>query len=457
MNSSFNYNLHHDTKLKPLTIDDNLYILALICTSHLEALKQIVQMNQHKMDFNFNHVFRVPVKDLNNLIEEVGQVLELNEYFYSVEEFIQKNKLMKRLFRLYDIKKLSSNFGDLYFNTDSIDSTPYELDDSEEIVIIDSIENNKFFELTFLNVAIFLENFEMIRYLLHYSSGIGAMKPNQIHSIHLALYQNSNMILDMLLSQLTFEQIEKGVIYKLTDDRGYNPLQIAIYYGNEDALDLLHSHGIDFNHETNVGDFPLIWALENIEVELNIVMRLLMFGADPNVVDKIHGYTPLIVAVIADRADLVKLLIEYGANVNQMIDNTIACCALQVAIDRIQNNNNNYDIFNILLNARANPTFYQDSVNNKPVEIEDGNTRNFGGPLIDAISMNNIFMVEILLSFGADANTDVKGTYSPICTACFLGHFEIVELLLENKVDPVLKCKNSNTPLTIAISMVCLN
>ena len=203
----------------------------------------------------------------------------------------------------------------------------------------------------------------------------------------------------------------------------------------------------DFNYNKKSSTQPLIWALENIDTPLKIIECLMNLGADPNCIDKTNGYTPLIVAVLGDRKDLVELLIKNHADVNKTINNPSACCALQVAIDRISQTNN-YEIVETLLNAGANPTFYQ--------RVDENNlqVRIFGGPFIDAISINSKYLVEKLLSFGANPNTDVNGTFSPICTACFLSRLEIIEILIKNKVDPLLKCKNSNTPLTVAISMV---
>ena len=298
----------------------------------------------------------------------------------------------------------------------------------------------------FLNIAIFLEDYECIKFILRHSTGIGALKPNQIHSLHLALYQNNNTILNMLLSHLTCEEVESGAINELSDDRGYNPLQIAVYYKNEEALSLLKSNGVDFNYHSKTSSHPLIWALESIDVLYNIILCLLKLGATPNCIDLTHGYTPLIVAVLADRLDLVQLLIEYKANVNQTIKNPTVCCALQVAIDRVSQTNS-YEIVCALLSSGADPTFYQ------CVDENGMQMNNFGGPLIDSIASNNIYLVEKLLSFGANANTETNGSFSPICTACCLGRLEIVEILLKNKIDPLLKCKNSNTSLTIAISM----
>ena len=455
-----------DIKKKQLSIDDNLYLLALVCTSNLETLKNVVINNQLNFEINFNFVFQVPVKNETNLIEEVSQLLELSDYFYNVSEFLQRNKLMKRLFRFYNIQKFHSNFmqqknDDTHFtvadsyspsvgsNDSGLADMKYDLEKDENIneIINISIANNRVFELTFLNIAIFLENYELIRFILRHSGGIGPMKPNQIHSLHLALYQNNNIILNMLLSKLTHDEIENGVINMLTDDRNYNPLQIAVYYGNEEALEIFYSHGIDINYDEQLVTNPLIWALENIEITCKIITCLLNLGANPNCIDKTHGYTPLIVAVLADRLDLVQLLLKYNADVNLIIDNPTACCALQVAIDRISHSNS-YEIFSALLNAGANPTLYQN------VKDPNRHVRNYGGPLIDAIAINSSYLLKKLLEFGANANTDSNGTYSPLSTACHLGRFEMVEILIKNKVDPVIKCKNSNTPLTIAISMV---
>jgi ankyrin repeat protein len=452
--------VNKNQKLKSMSIDENIYLLALVCTSNLEALKTVLIKNQMKFDVNFNFVFKVPVQaDSTNIVEEVSELVELNQYYSCVDDYMRKNKLMKRLFCYYNIEKLDSKLmmGDndisasfdsgigSYENVIGVKKNESEKDLIE--LVNDSIANNKFYELTSLNIAIFLENYDCIRFILRNSAGLGPMKPNQINSLHLALYQNNNTILSMLLSQLSCEEIDSGVIHQLSDDRGYNPIQIAVYYGNEEALSLLQSHGVDFNFNESSSTQILIWALESIDIPIKIIECLLSLGSNPNCIDKTHGYSPLMVAVLADRKDLVELLIKHDADVNKTIDNPSACCALQIAIDRISQVNS-YEIVEKLLSSGANPTFYQ-RIDENGLQV-----RNFGGPLIDAIANNSVYLVEKLLSFGANANTDVNGTFSPICTACFLGRLEIVEVLIKNNVDPLLKCKNSNTPLTIACSMV---
>lgn len=490
----------YNSRIRPLSIDDHLYLLALVYTNEIEQLRTLINKAQFEYDINLNYSFNLPIDDINNIMEELSQLVIVNGYFRNINDFINRNKLIKRLMKYYNIDKLNSNlsnflrsnYSDQYDENNSLSSSsssdsqssldsPFEFrfenymratittntnQDAEiDEIVNDAIQNNKFFDITLLHVAILLENNDMINFLLRYGASIGPFRPNNISSIHFALYENNNSILQLLLSQLTQDQIEYGTLNHLTDDRGYNPLHVAIYYSNEEAIDLLYTHGANINYENATTSCALVWALENIDIPYMLIQRLLYMCANPNVIDKTNGYTPLILAILADRFDLVKLLVRYGAHLNTICDNQAACCALQLAIDRA-NQNNDYEIVKFLLKCGANTTFYVTANNRSQTqgnptaanqnEIENNRVNQFGGPLIDAINLNNKIIAEMLLMNGSNGNTIATGTYSPMCTACFLGRYEMVELLLKYNVDPTVSCKTSNTPLTVAISMVSI-
>lgn len=75
--------------------------------------------------------------------------------------------------------------------------------------------------------------------------------------------------------------------------------------------------GVNVDEETQNGQTPLLRAAVYSD-DSKILKLLLEYGANVNVRDNI-GRTPLMAAVIGNKIDNVRLLLEYGAKVNSFI------------------------------------------------------------------------------------------------------------------------------------------
>lgn len=100
-------------------------------------------------------------------------------------------------------------------------------------------------------------------------------------------------------------------------------LDVAIFYGQVDAIDLLLRKGADPNRRDSTMRTPLDWVIGSTgnEVSLNtrvlICKMLLQYGANPNLqASGQKGYTPLHEASFLGDTDLVGVLLKAGANVN---------------------------------------------------------------------------------------------------------------------------------------------
>jgi hypothetical protein len=149
-------------------------------------------------------------------------------------------------------------------------------------------------------------------------------------------------------------------------------------------------------------------------------------------IDKVVGErdTPLILACYGGYAEIVRLLIEKGADVDkaeELLGNTplvVACLT------------NNLDIARLLLEKGADI--------NK-VDLY-GRT-----PLRDACSGRRLGVAAFLLEKGADINQADAYDRTPLFAACDGGYVEIVRLLIEKGADLNKANRAGTTPLAIAL------
>jgi hypothetical protein len=123
------------------------------------------------------------------------------------------------------------------------------------------------------------------------------------------------------------------------------------------------------------------------------VKELLRRGANPNARDE-YGLCPLHYAPWNRRAEVARVLLEHGADVN----------------------------------ARALSMT----------------------PLHRAATFGNVEVARVLLEYGADVNAKDKKGWTPLHIAATDGHVGVVELLLERGADPSIKNEEDKTPLDVA-------
>jgi ankyrin repeat protein len=125
----------------------------------------------------------------------------------------------------------------------------------------------------------------------------------------------------------------------------------AIYGSQTKRVASLILRGAPVNGSTKAGSTPLYVAA--VQGEAEIVRLLLEAGADPNreSMDETEG-TPLCAAAAHDRAEIVRLLLEHGAdpNVVEGKDDEVPMTALRWA-----QNYGHSEIIRLLLEAGADP------------------------------------------------------------------------------------------------------
>jgi ankyrin repeat protein len=95
----------------------------------------------------------------------------------------------------------------------------------------------------------------------------------------------------------------------------------SIDFKKEKVVELLLDHGFRVNVQNNLGDTPLLIAIEQ-QREFKVVQLLLLHGADANLQkggDNNGYYTPLWLASNLNRPHVVELLLDHGANVDDCV------------------------------------------------------------------------------------------------------------------------------------------
>tara|TARA_Y100000389_G_C17445394_1_gene511276 strand:- start:773 stop:1987 length:1215 start_codon:yes stop_codon:yes gene_type:complete len=216
---------------------------------------------------------------------------------------------------------------------------------------------------------------------------------------------------------------------------------------------------------------------------IEIIHMFLDTGIDPNIYNS-KGHTPLYSAVCVEDYDLSKKLIEAGANPEGIDDETyevlkdkddtglLLYTPLSTACESV-----NLDIIKLLLDAGADPNKnytgetniswiiagidQSDSIDALKLLLDTGANPNDGKPIVELITLLEISFLEVyekkviiemtklLLDGGASLNIHTQILNIP----CEKGEIEMVELLLSKGANPNRKdYYNGHLPLIMAVS-----
>ncbi len=223
-------------------------------------------------------------------------------------------------------------------------------------------------------------------------------------------------------------------------------LELMQKYTSSDLTNHI-KEGFDVNMKDPEGNTPLLLAA--VAQRSDLMYVLLENGADPNYV-KDPGITALGIACMYDDWAMIDLLITHGANANYSAPNgesTLSMACAQGAVNAVQ----------MLLTAKAEtdtrdangvtPLLHsimhntENTISIARMILEKGGNPNLGmpngfTPLMGAVQMNDLDVALLLLEHGADVNARQQNNGpSALSVAVALGHEEMVALLLANKAD----------------------
>uniref|UniRef100_A0A8C6JFW8 Uncharacterized protein n=1 Tax=Melopsittacus undulatus TaxID=13146 RepID=A0A8C6JFW8_MELUD len=238
---------------------------------------------------------------------------------------------------------------------------------------------------------------------------------------------------------------------------GFTPLHIAAHYENLSVAQLLLNRGASVNFTPQDELTPLHCAARNghvriaeilldhgapIQAKTKVPMRLcvVVLGARSQGFglpegqgmvlwpDPPNGLSPMHMAAQGDHLDCVRLLLQYGADIDDITLDHLT--PLHVAAHC-----GHHRVAKLLVEKGAKP-----------------NSRALNGftPLHIACKKNHIRVMELLLKTGASIDAVTESGLTPLHVAAFMGHLPIVKTLLQRGASPNVSNVKVETPLHMA-------
>ncbi len=214
---------------------------------------------------------------------------------------------------------------------------------------------------------------------------------------------------------------------------------------------------ICFTHEAGAKvDCPAI-VTAAFNGKYKLVKKSIEAGCDIDFSDK-KGYTPLMWAALKGNEDIVKLLIDSGANPNTKNYRAKGITALMLATKK-----GNYPIVRYLVNHGANINMktgggmtalkiaYHQKYGKIARLLEDiQHKQKKMNKLFVAIRLGKLKKVKKFLDEGYKVEYKDEWGFTPLMIAAENGHYDIVDLLIDNGADINAKNSNGQTALSLA-------
>ncbi|CAH8614825.1 unnamed protein product [Heterobilharzia americana] len=158
-------------------------------------------------------------------------------------------------------------------------------------------------DLTPLHVATHYNRLPVVQLLLDNDAQVDCRAGNGYTALHMAAKQNHLDIATLLLAHES-DQIQ---IANASSRSGFTPLHLAAQEGHTDMVSLLLQHGADPNHQSKNGLAPLHLAAQ--ENHVSVAQILISAGAEVSPLTR-AGYSPLHTACHFGQINMVRYLLD---------------------------------------------------------------------------------------------------------------------------------------------------
>ena len=280
----------------------------------------------------------------------------------------------------------------------NIDVVKVLIDTGADINAVESYLNK-----TALLMAIEYSDNETIELLIKYKADINHIDNEGNAPIDIATRLNKTDIVNLLIKNGAPNDLTRAIKYGVTDQVEY----LLSKSKNIDALD-------------NNGDTALALAIK--ENNVNLVKMIINKGANINIISFINNYSdeysPLMIASKNGNKEIVNLLIKNGANVN-LLNSSSMSALMTTTYDRHLITPEQIEVMKILIDAGANP-------NLSIIENETTLDRVWGNDIASKLLINN----------GADVNgIEIFSGFTKLMGAAYAGDDIMVKYLLNHGAD----------------------
>lgn len=253
-------------------------------------------------------------------------------------------------------------------------------------------------------VAFEKEKKEFIKVLLAHGADVNSTLKNEekFYTDELNVFSFACRFASASIVQM---MVDHGADFDFLDGRVRCPTQQTFLSGDRDKINLLLDRGLDAE---DIDELELLLcAASSMNTQEESILRLLQLGADINIQEKrgMTRFSAFLRAVENGNPQILTFFIDRGSDVNGL--DAIGQSAIELAAYRGQP-----DIVKILLERGAN--------------VHKGRYY----PLEEAARKGPQEAVKLLLDYGANVN-GTKDSKCPIVIAAFHGHEAIVGLLLD--------------------------
>ncbi len=312
---------------------------------------------------------------------------------------------------------------------------------------------------TALHWAVHRDDFEMVNLLIQAGANVNTVTDIGVMPLSLACENGSTSVAEVLLNA--------GADSNATLRTGETSLMRAAFVGDLGTVNALLAHGADVNAKEPVRQqTALMWALDRKRED--VVRRLVEKGADVDATTTL-GFTPLFFAARHNNVEAATLFLDAGVDVNAISKDDLS--ALHVAVRR-----GHLEVTQLLLERGADAN--ADKPGYTPLHWATGTwdteltgrngmraPKGHEWHSLRGVQEGKFEMVKALLDHGADPNAVLKTNpkvwgYTialpaknsrPLALAAYAGAADVMRLLVERGADFSARPDNDLTTLMLAV------